>query len=89
MSVVLQPRDSVNGISCHQMKDGQLGVIVYSSISSNIGKVVQMLRAKYAVSRDTILLIGGTAGDSWSDPLPDFKVRLLEPGDLIEVVSNH
>jgi len=65
------------------MENGQLGELIDKK-----GEVVQMLRAAYGISRDTLLIVGGTPGDSWSAPLPDFRVRILQPGDKIEVTAN-
>ena len=83
MSVKIVPNPSVEGIHVSHMEDGQLGELIDKK-----GEVVQMLRAAYGISRDTLLIVGGTPGDSWSAPLPNFMVRILQPGDKIEVTAN-
>ena len=87
MSVKLSAESREGVIRAKDMKCGQLGVITDSG-DCHEGTVVQMMHAGYGLSKNTLYKVGSTNGDSWSAPMPNYKVLLLKPGELIEVVDN-
>lgn len=72
-----------NGIPVRDMKDGQIGVIVFSRDDDRLhGRVVQ----KY---EQLCIAIGMPPGHGIQVGYnTDCRVRLLEPGETIEIVSN-
>ena len=89
MSVKLSSPPADNAVTAFQMKDGQLGQIVDNANYN--GRIVQKLCAEYSVTSDTLFTIGERNGQSWSDIKPNspsLRIRLLQPGETIEVVNN-
>lgn len=79
MSVSVKTED--NGIRVHDMKDGQLAVVISDQYS---GRVVQRYN-------DYLISVGMGSGSSWTTIFVSgsaMRVRLLEVGEMIEVKSN-
>ena len=76
-------------VEMQHMKDGQLGEVI--SPSNYAGEIVQCYRGSRG---HIIMVIGKGSGRSWSskdDPRlagSTNRVRLLEEGELIEVLGN-
>jgi hypothetical protein len=87
MSVKLSDVKTCRIIPAKEMEDGQIGVITNWGIYNTKiykGRIVQMYD-------DTLIIIGERSGERWSSAkvLPsDCKVRLLEPGECIQIVKN-
>jgi len=84
MSVKLADTSAPKIVRVSQMKDGQLGVIVGSEYD---GRVVMCLKAGHCLTCTTLFSVGQRNGKSW-DVAASFPIRLLQPGELIEVVEN-
>lgn len=76
-----------NSIPASQMKDGQVGVITqWGTTPHYIGRIVQ----RYV---NGLITIGRQSGESFSSNVllhvnQDHRVRLLEPGEKLEIVDN-
>lgn len=68
-------------IPIHQMKDGQLAVVISDSKRPELlQKAVQRVGNKLVVVGESMLY------DIWENDI--FRVRLLEPGEALVVTSN-
>lgn len=89
MAVRLRLKDANDGtIHPSEMKDGDVGVVERCGVEAYVGRLVHL--SDVANSR-RLLAIGKTRAETWDscDHLPpDFRVRLLQPGDVIDVVED-
>ena len=87
MSVKLVETDRLPGIPVDRMKDGQIGVItLWEGHPDVLGRVVQR-------NGSNLISIGKSSGCGWANVLQAAdnsgrRVRLLEPGERIEIVGN-
>jgi hypothetical protein len=88
MSVKLVEREAKPGICVNDMKDGQIAEVVMWNGSVVItGDIVQRWK-------DDLAILGEDSGESESygsvfgRRREDLRVRLLEPGETIEIVDN-
>jgi hypothetical protein len=88
MSVKLSNKIKPKIIHVSQMQDGQIGEIVSWSVSGYENAIVQKMFPHY-------LFAIGHPTSCWENiqnitikTYPDCKVRLLKPGEYIEIVQN-
>lgn len=84
MSVKLVENKKESLVCPKDMKDGQIGVIVEWPGTGYIGTVVQAYE-------DCLISVGEYSLKRWShrsDQNRSCLIRLLEPGETIEVISN-
>ena len=84
MGVKLRKEEQRPGICMHAMRDGDIGEIVDWPIPSYIGRIVQRYKSH-------LLTVGRPSEEGWGDiyNLPysnKRRVRILEPGEVLEVV---
>ena len=83
MSVRLIKKSDDGTICANSMKNGQLAEIVKWPNGMYVGETIQRCGSRLdMIGRDIVLSV---ALDSRDD---DRRVRLLEPGELIEVIEN-
>jgi hypothetical protein len=85
MNVILSEKHRY--VICVQdMEDGEIGVIVGWTATHYIGSIVQ----RYG---DSLITVAKSSGESWPEAFrygkrwEDCRVRLLQPGDTLEIVE--
>lgn len=79
-------KSTKNIIKASEMKDGQIGVIHEHLCADYVGRIVQRYR-------EVLITIGESSGSSFPSLLGSsaaeiVEIRLLEVGDIIEIVKN-
>lgn len=89
MAVRLRLKSASDGtIHPSEMQDGDVGVVERCGVEAYVGRLVHLSDVG---NIRRLLAIGRLRSETWDscDHLPtDFRVRLLQPGDVIDVVED-
>ena len=84
MSVKLRKENDPMTINMHDMEDGDIGEIINWNVHDYIGRIVQ----RYG---QHLLSVGQRSGKGWAGMFnaqrdENRRVRILEPGEVLEIV---